>query len=334
MPGITYKRSGVDIDLAGEFLEAAKASINKTFRPGVLTGIGHFGAFFQPDFTGYKEPVLVSSTDGVGTKIKVAQMAGIHNTIGQDLVNHCVNDIMCTGAQPLYFLDYYAMGKMDKAVSLAVIEGLCQAAAENDTALIGGETAEMPGIYQPGDYDLAGTIVGVVEKSRIIDGKNINPGDVMIGLPSTGLHTNGYSLARKICFEVKGFTVDTKVEGLENTIGGELLKIHRSYRKPLNALEGKVEIKGISHITGGGIEGNTRRILPEHRRMQIDWQAWRRPQFFKLLQEWGKVPEEDMRKTFNLGIGIIVIVESGCADLASTTLEQIGEKPVMMGEIV
>lgn len=333
MPSVTYKDSGVDIGLTDEFLQEAKAHISKTFRRGVLSGIGHFGAFFQPDFTGYNEPVLVSSTDGVGTKLKVAQMSGVHNTVGRDLVHHCVNDIMCGGAKPLFFLDYFAMGKMDKAVALAVMEGLCQAAAENDTAVIGGETAEMPGIYQPGDYDLAGTIVGVVEKSQIIDGRGIISGDVMIGIPSSGLHTNGYSLARKVCFEIKGLSVDSQIPGLTGTIGQELLKVHRSYRKPLDILKKAVKIKGISHITGGGIEGNTRRILPAGLTMVIDWNAWNRPLIFKLLQEWGDIPEADMRKTFNLGIGMIVIVEAQEGQSALEALIKTGEKPIKVGRM-
>jgi len=228
MKPTTYKDAGVDISLAESFLDGAKASITKTFRKGVLTGIGHFGAFFQPDLTGMEEPVLVSSTDGVGTKIKVAQMAGIHNTVGQDIVNHCVNDIMCTGAQPMYFLDYFAMGKMNKEVALAVIEGICKAADENDVSVIGGETAEMPGLYHGEDYDLAGTIVGIVDKKKIIDGGRIEAGDVMIALWSNGLHTNGFSLARKICFEMMRLGPKDMAGGFSRPISTILLKVHRS----------------------------------------------------------------------------------------------------------
>ena len=333
MKGITYKDAGVDIDAAEEFLQGAKASIKKTFRKGVLSGIGHFGAFFQPDFSGMEEPVLVSSTDGVGTKVKVAQMMGIHNTIGQCLVNHCVNDIMCTGAKPLYFLDYFAMGKMDKEVSLAVIEGLCKAAEENDTSVIGGETAEMPGTYSIGDYDLAGTIVGVVEKKKIIDGDRISPGNVMLGIPSNGLHTNGYSLARKVCFEIMGFSADSLADRLELSIGGELLRVHRSYKKHIEALLRVVDIKGLSHITGGGIEGNTKRILPQGVRMKVDWDNWEVPAIFRSLQEWGSIPMEDMRKTFNMGVGIIVLIGKDEAEKAVEALEGMGEKVIKVGEI-
>ena len=334
MKGTTYKDAGVDIDAAEEFLSGAKASIRKTFRKGVLTGIGHFGAFFQPDLSGMEEPVLVSSTDGVGTKVKVAQMAGIHNTIGQCLVNHCVNDIMCTGAKPLYFLDYFAMGKMDKEVALAVIEGLCKAAEENDTAVIGGETAEMPGTYSVGDYDLAGTIVGVVEKKKIINGERIEAGDVMIGIPSNGLHTNGYSLARKVCFEMMGYSADSLIGGLELSLGGELLRVHRSYKKHIEALHKSVEIKGLSHITGGGIEGNTGRILPQGVRLKVDWDNWEIPALFRLLQEWGNVPIEDMRKTFNLGVGMIIVLHKDDEERAVEELEGMGEKVIRVGGII
>ncbi|MBC8276678.1 MAG: phosphoribosylformylglycinamidine cyclo-ligase [FCB group bacterium] len=333
MKPTTYKDAGVDIGLAESFLDGAKASITKTFRKGVLTGIGHFGAFFQPDLTGMEEPVLVSSTDGVGTKIKVAQMAGIHNTVGQDIVNHCVNDIMCTGAQPMYFLDYFAMGKMNKEVSLAVIVGICKAADENDVSVIGGETAEMPGLYHGEDYDLAGTIVGIVDKKRIIDGCRITSGDVMIALPSNGLHTNGFSLARKICFEIMRLGPKDMAGGFSKPIGTILLKVHRSYKKHINALMDKVDVKGISHITGGGIEGNTSRIIPDGLGMEIDWNAWERPTIFKLLQEWGNVPEADMRRTFNLGLGMIFIVSADDADKAMELFKTMGEEPILAGKI-
>ena len=333
MKPTTYKDAGVDIGLAESFLDGAKASITKTFRKGVLTGIGHFGAFFQPDLTGMEDPVLVSSTDGVGTKIKVAQMAGIHNTVGQDIVNHCVNDIMCTGAQPMYFLDYFAMGKMNKEVSLAVIDGICKAADENDVSVIGGETAEMPGLYHGEDYDLAGTIVGIVDKKRIIDGCRITSGDVMIALPSNGLHTNGFSLARKICFEIMRLGPKDMAGGFSRPISTILLKVHRSYKKHINALMDKVDVKGISHITGGGIEGNTSRIIPDGLGMEIDWNAWERPTIFKLLQEWGNVPEADMRRTFNLGLGMIFIVSADEADSTLNILKEMGEEALKVGEI-
>ena len=333
MKPTTYKDAGVDISLAESFLEGAKTSIAKTFRKGVLTGIGHFGAFFQPDFKDLEEPVLVSSTDGVGTKIKVAQMAGIHNTVGQDIVNHCVNDIMCTGAQPMYFLDYFAMGRMNKEVSLAVIEGICKAADENDVSVIGGETAEMPGLYHGEDYDLAGTIVGIVDKKKIIDGRRIEAENVMIALPSNGLHTNGFSLARKICFEMMRLGPKDMAGGFSRPISTILLKVHRSYKKHINALMEAVDVKGISHITGGGIEGNTRRILPDGLKMDIDWNAWERPLIFRLLQEWGNVPKDDMRRTFNLGLGMIFIVSADEADKTMELFKSMGEEPILAGKI-
>ncbi len=334
MKPTTYKSAGVDIELADRFLQRAKKNISGTFTPGVLTGIGHFGAFFQPDFTGMKEPVLVSSTDGVGTKLKVAQMAGIHHTIGQDLVNHCVNDILCTGADPMYFMDYLAMSSMDEEAALKVIEGLCRAAEENGVAVIGGETAEMPGIYQPGEYDLAGTIVGMVDRGVIIDGKWISAGDVLIGLPSNGLHTNGYSLARKVCFEIMKFKVDDRIEGLEGAIGEELLRVHRSYLNAVRPLLQKYNIKGLAHITGGGITGNTKRIIPVGRELKINWKAWDIPSIFRLIAEWGGVPQEDMRRTFNLGIGMVIVVNTSEVEAVSAELVNNGESPVIIGEVL
>lgn len=328
----TYQSAGVDIELADEFLKEAKKAITGTFTPGVLSDIGHFGALFQPELSGMKEPVLVSSTDGVGTKVKVARMAGIHNTIGQDLLNHCVNDILCAGAEPLFFMDYLAMGTLDKETALKIIEGICRAASENGVAVIGGETAEMPGVYQPGEYDLAGTIVGMAEKSDILDGSGITPGDALLSLPSNGLHTNGYSLARKICFEIKGCEIDDWIEALGGTIGDELLKIHRSYLTPIRHLKKSVKIKGLAHITGGGIIGNTIRIIPKDRKIEVDWEAWKIPPVFQLLQEWGAVPVEDMRRTFNMGIGLVIVVSGDEADEALAALTQIGEQPLIIGE--
>jgi phosphoribosylformylglycinamidine cyclo-ligase len=331
MTVLTYKDAGVDISLADDFLKEAKSAITGTFTRGVLHGIGHFGAFFQPEFSKMKEPVLIASTDGVGTKLKVAGMMGIHNTVGQDLVNHCVNDILCAGATPLFFMDYLALGKMDKAVALDLITGICQSAKENGVAVIGGETAEMPDLYQIGDYDLAGTIVGVVDKSDIINGNDISAGDVLIALPSNGLHTNGYSLARKICFELKKFYPDDFIPELNSSIGWELLKVHRSYLKPVSSLMKMVKIKGLSHITGGGIEGNTMRIIPKGLSLDLDWNSWEIPPIFRLLQGWGKVPLDDMRRTFNLGIGMIIIIAPKDSNEAINILQSLGEKPIEIG---
>ncbi len=329
----TYKNSGVDIDAAEGFLKEAKTLIKNTFRKGVLRGIGHFGAFFQLDSTGYEQPVLVSSTDGVGTKIKIAVMIGDYSTVGQDLINHCVNDVMCAGASPLFFMDYYATGKLHPQNAIDVIKGLCRAAEENDVSLIGGETAEMPGIYKEGDFDLAGTMVGLVDKGKIISGNNIQIGDVIIGIPSNGLHTNGYSLARKICFEIMKFKPLEKIDELEKPIAMELMKVHRSYKKPLERLFGRVEIRGISHITGGGIEGNIKRILPPQLKMEIDWEAWNIPTIFRLLQEWGNVPDYDMKRTFNMGIGLVVIVPPQDEQETFNILDSAGEKALRIGMV-
>lgn len=333
MSSTTYKSSGVDIDAADKFLKRVKVHINSTKTPGVLADIGHFGAFFRPDISGMKEPVLTATTDGVGTKLKIAFITGVHNTVGQDLVNHCVNDLLCTGAQPLFFQDYLSMGKLDEDTAVRIIEGICTAAKANSVAVIGGETAEMPGIYQPGEYDLAGTMVGIVDRSGIIDGSQIEKGDMLIGLPSNGLHTNGYSLARKIVFDIKGFTPKEYIPELNSTIGEELLRIHRSYLKPVTALKKKITIKGISHITGGGIIDNTMRIIPRSLELKIDWRAWEVPPVFRLLQEWGEVKLEEMRAVFNIGVGLILIIASWDRDEAVTLLKDLGEKPFEMGVV-
>lgn len=331
MNGITYKSAGVDIQMADEFLDKAKEYISRTFTPGVLAGIGHFGAFFQLDLSDISEAVLVASTDGVGTKLKVAQMADNHSTIGQDLLNHCVNDILCTGAKPLFFMDYLAMGKLTKETALQIIRGICAAAKENNTAVIGGETAEMPGIYQPSEYDLAGTIIGIVDKPQIIDGSRISAGDVIIGLPSTGLHTNGYSLARKICFDHMKFKIDDHIIELDRTIGEELLKIHRSYLKPISELRRFIDIKGLAHITGGGVIGNISRIIPKGLRAKIDWESWEMPMIFRLLKKWGNVSDNEMRRTFNLGIGFAVITSKSETESALEMLSEAGERPFIIG---
>ena len=334
MSKLTYKSAGVDIEKADNFLNQAKSHIAKTFRPGVLTGIGHFGAFFEPNLTGLQEPVIVSSTDGVGTKLKVAQMCGVHDTVGQDLVNHCVNDIMCAGAVPMFFMDYLSMGKLESATALDIISGICKAADENDTAVVGGETAEMPGLYQEGEYDLAGTIVGITDKSDILSGENISGGDILIGLPSTGLHTNGYSLARKICFEIMGFSHDQYIEEISCTLGEELLKVHRSYLKTVTQLKKQIKIKGLSHITGGGIVGNTSRIIPKAVQLCIDWNSWQIPAFFRMMQKWGEIDDAEMRQAFNLGIGLIIVAGNEDADKTVDFLTNLNEKPVIVGEIV
>jgi len=328
----TYKKAGVNIDAGEEVVHRIKRSVRSTFTKNVLTDIGMFGAFYEASFPGIKRPVLVSSVDGVGTKLKVAFAMKKYDTIGQDLVNHCVNDIAVCGAVPLYFMDYFATGKLSPSVAADVIGGFAKACKENHCSIIGGETAEMPGFYPAGEFDVAGTIVGVVDKSKIINGKGIKKGDVLVGLPSTGLHTNGYSLARHVL--MPKYSLKKKIVGLEGTIGDTLLAVHRSYLKPIQALTQKNLVKGMSHITGGGIIGNTMRIVPKGLRLKIDWLAWQRPYIYDLIQSVGRVPEYDMTRAFNLGIGLIAIVGKNNVDRAMKTLKRLKEQPVIMGEVV
>jgi phosphoribosylformylglycinamidine cyclo-ligase len=328
----TYAASGVDIEKGEELVNHIKSSVASTFTSRVLRGIGLFGAFYRADFKGYRTPVLVSSVDGVGTKLLIAQMMGRHDTVGQDLVNHCVNDILVCGARPLYFMDYFACGRLDLDVARAVIDGFVRACKENQCSLIGGETAEMPGVYQPGEYDLAGTIVGLVDRHKIIDGRKVRAGDVLIGLPSTGLHTNGYSLARAVL--LRRFSIDQYVADLGATLGEALLAIHRSYLSPVTRMMKKFDLHGLAHITGGGIEGNTLRIVRRGLRVRIDWDAWQRPIIFSLIQTKGNVPEEEMRRTFNLGIGLVMVVAKRDADAIVRGLIRLGEHPCVMGEVV
>lgn len=325
---ITYKSAGVDIAAGEETVDRIKPLVRSTFTPRVLTDIGMFGAFFDAKFPEYEHPILVSSVDGVGTKLKIAFMTGIHNTVGQDLVNHCVNDILVCGASPLYFMDYFATGKLNPDVATQVIEGFAVACRENGCALIGGETAEMPSMYSEGEYDLAGTIVGVVEKSNIVDGKNIRKGDVLLGLPSSGLHTNGYSLARAVLFPK--FVVSQKIDELGMTLGEALLAVHKSYLPIMKPILEKKIVSGLSHITGGGIVGNTKRILPKGMELEIDWNSWERPPLFDLVQKTGNLAEEEMQKAFNLGIGLIIVASEDKVDEISALCP---EKPYLIGRI-
>lgn len=328
----TYKDAGVDIAAADATVDRMKPLVRDTFTPGVLTGIGAFGAFFEPDFGALDRPVLVSSVDGVGTKLKVAFRAGRHDTVGEDLVNHCVNDIAVCGAQPLFFLDYFSTGTLEPAVALDVVRGFARGCKANGCALIGGETAEMPDLYQSGEYDLAGMVVGVVDKARVVDGRTIEEGDVLLGLASTGLHTNGYSLARHVLFEQ--FAVDDQPEALRGvSVGEALLGVHRSYLEPIQALHTAGLVEGLVHVTGGGIPGNTARVVPEGLVAAVDYTAWERPALFNLIQRLGDVPEADMRQTFNLGIGLIAIVRPPNVPAAVQALEALGEQPVRMGQV-
>ncbi len=327
----TYKNAGVDIDAGEKVVEKIKSLARDTFTDGVMSGIGHFGAFFRPDFANYKNPILVSSVDGVGTKLKVAIEAGIYDTIGQDLVNHCVNDIAVGGAEPLFFLDYLAFGKLNVEKAADVISGFAKACKENGVALIGGETAEMPGVYAEEDFDVSGTIVGIVEQDKILNGNNVSEGDVLIGFASNGLHTNGYSLARKILFPK--YSSDYKPPFSNLTLAEELLRIHKSYLKTIRALISKNIVKAFSHITGGGIIGNTKRVVPENRTISVDWNAWKLPPLFEFIQSEGNVPDEEMRKTFNLGIGLIAVCDKKFAEQVIEIAEASGEKCYVIGEI-
>jgi phosphoribosylformylglycinamidine cyclo-ligase len=320
-----YKTAGVDIDAGNETVRRIRALARGTFTPGVLSDIGSFGGLFRLDRDRYEEPVLVSSADGVGTKLKVAFMTGRHDTVGADLVNHCVNDILVQGAEPLFFLDYLATGRLSPAVAEQVVSGVARACRENGCALIGGETAEMPGFYADGEYDIAGFIVGVVERSRVIDGKSIVPGDVLIGLPSEGLHTNGYSLARRVLFEIAGWRADTFVAELGTTVGDALLASHRSYLSLVRPLLERQSVRGLAHITGGGITENLPRVLPEGCAAEIDLQAWNVPALFRLLQERGQIVREEMFRAFNMGIGLVIVCPAREAERVINMLAREGE---------
>lgn len=330
-----YKQAGVDIEAGNEVVRRIRSLARGTFTPGVLSEIGSFGGLFRLDAAGIADPVLVASADGVGTKLRVAFLAGVHRTIGMDLVNHCVNDILVQGAQPLFFLDYLATGRLEPDVAVQVVEGLAAACRENGCALLGGETAEMPGFYADGEYDVAGFIVGVVARDRVIDGRRIAPGDVLLGLPSSGLHTNGYSLARRIAFDVAGLRVDSRVPGLGGTLGEALLAPHRSYLPVIRPLLASETIKGMAHITGGGITDNLPRVLPEGTRAVVDRGAWEVPAIFQWLQRTGNVPDADMMRTFNMGIGLIMVCGEESVDQTIDALERAGEpRPARIGRIV
>ena len=329
-----YKQAGVDIEAGNEVVRRIRTLARGTFTAGVLSEIGAFGGLFRLDSAPVNDPVLVASADGVGTKLRVAFQAGVHRTIGVDLVNHCVNDILVQGAQPLFFLDYLATGRLNPDVAVQVVEGLSSACRENGCALLGGETAEMPGFYADGEYDVAGFIVGVVARDRLIDGRAIRPGDALIGLPSSGLHTNGYSLARRIAFEIAGLRVESFVPDLGRTIGDALLAPHRSYLPVIKPLLSSGVIKGMAHITGGGITDNLPRIFPEGTAAVIDRSAWQVPQIFQWLQRTGTVPDDDMLRTFNMGIGLIVTCESDAVDAVIRDLAAAGEpSAVRLGRV-
>ena len=329
---IRYKDAGVNIEEADRAVASIRTIARTTFTAKVLTDIGSFGGGFH--LRGYRNPVLVSSADGVGTKVKLAFLTGRHSTIGEDLVNHCVNDIAVQGAVPLFFLDYLAVGKLDARIAAGIISGIARGCRANNCALIGGETAEMPGLYAAGEYDLAGFIVGAVERRNMLTGASIRAGDVVLGLPSTGLHTNGYSLARKLLFEVAGHSADTRLEELSGSIAGELLKLHRSYLTPIRALHDVRLLKGAAHITGGGITDNMPRILPKGLAVRIDVGSWPILPIFDLLRRIGRIPIDDWRRTFNLGIGMILVVSPRRLSKATKLLEKMGEAWHRIGVVV
>ena len=328
-----YKASGVDIDAGNETVRRIRTLARSTFTPGVLSDIGSFGGLFRVDPGQFKDPVLVSSADGVGTKLKVAFLAGRHDTVGIDLVNHCVNDILVQGAEPLFFLDYLATGRLSPEVAESVITGMAIACRENSCALLGGETAEMPGFYADGEYDLAGFIVGVAEKERLVTGRAIAAGDLLVGVPSSGLHTNGYSLARRIAFDHLNLKVDTVIPELGRPLGEVFLQPHRSYLAMVRPLLDRV--KGMAHITGGGITENLPRILPHGTAAIVNTASWEVPPVFRWLQASGRVPADDMLRTFNMGIGLILVVGPDRADAALEELAARGGREArVIGEVV
>jgi phosphoribosylformylglycinamidine cyclo-ligase len=332
MGGVDYTQAGVDIDAGNEAVRRIKALARRTYTAGVLSGVGSFGGLFALG-RGHADPVLVASADGVGTKLKVAFMAGVHDTIGVDLVNHCVNDILVQGAVPLFFLDYLATGRLAPDIVEAIVTGVARACEENGCALLGGETAEMPGFYQEGEYDIAGFIVGVVARDRIIDGRRIEAGDCLIALPSSGLHTNGYSLARRIVFDRLGLGIDSAVPELGETVGAALLRPHRSYLGVVRPLLDSDVIKGMAHITGGGITENLPRTLPEGRGYRLDDRSWTVPPLFRWLQRAGGVEDAEMFRAFNMGVGLILVTSPAAVDSAIARLRSSGEPAWVLGTV-
>jgi phosphoribosylformylglycinamidine cyclo-ligase len=328
-----YADAGVNIAVADDAKQRIRHLASHTFTPAVLGGIGGFGALFALDTRKWKEPVLVSSADGVGTKLKVAMSMGVHSTVGGDLVNHCVNDILVQGAEPLFFLDYLALGRLEPNVVEQLVDGMSRSCRKAGCALIGGETAEMPGFYAPGEYDLAGFIVGVVERKNILTGKGVKPGDTLIGLPSAGLHTNGYSLARKLVFDVAKLKNDTYVAEVGNKIGAELLKPHVCYAPAVKNILAKGWASALAHITGGGIPGNLPRVLPSGVKAIIDLESWPIPSIFKYLAKVGEIDTDELLQAFNMGIGMIVIVPSAYVKEAEADLKRRREKFYRIGRI-
>lgn len=330
---LSYAVAGVDIKASDEAVERIKLLARKTFSKNVLSEIGSFGGFFKPDLDNFKQPVIISSADGVGTKLKLAFMTGKHNTVGEDLANHCVNDILVHGARALFFMDYIATGKLQPQVIAEIVEGISRGCVNANMALLGGETAEMPDFYQPGEYDLAGFIVGLVDQKKIINGSTIKKGDVCLGLASNGLHTNGYSLARKVAFSINKLKPDTFIEPLGMTIAESLMKIHRCYAPLIHPLLEKYDIHGMAHITGGGIAGNLCRIIPDGLSAEIKKNSWPVPPVFTWLEKAGNIDPDDMFNTFNMGIGYILVAGDKDADNIVESLKQSKERTFRIGEI-
>ncbi len=333
MGGVDYRQSGVDIDAGNEAVRRIKALARQTYTPGVLSGVGSFGGLFGLDGS-VADPVLVASADGVGTKLKVAFLAGVHDTIGEDIVNHCVNDILVQGARPIFFLDYLATGVLAPEVIEQIVTGIARACVENGCALLGGETAEMPGFYAPGEYDVAGFIVGLVSRGAIVDGRGIVAGDQLIALPSSGLHTNGYSLARRIAFDALGLDVQSHVAELGTTVGEALLRPHRSYLRAVSPLLGSGRIKGMAHITGGGITENLPRVIPDGLTFSLDRASWTVPPLFDWLQRSGGVSDTEMLRAFNMGVGMILVCAAADADGLVHDLRLGGEPAWRLGQVV
>ncbi len=329
----TYRDAGVNIDAGNDAVQRMKEYIRSTFNAGVLADVGSFGGMFQLDVSGVRQPILVSSIDGVGTKLKIAFAVNKHDTVGVDLVNHCVNDILVQGAKPLFFLDYFGTGQLLPSVVVDVVKGLSEACKAHDCVLIGGETAEMPGMYLAGEYDLAGCIVGIVDRDKIIDGSKILPGDVLIGLASNGLHTNGYSLVRNIFLEKAKLRVDQFVPSLDMTLGEELLRPHKSYSSSVQAILNEFDVHGMAHITGGGFYDNIPRALPADCQAVVERRTWTPPVIFQLLQELGNVSDREMYRTFNMGIGFVLVVPREQESAVLSRLQELGETALYIGEV-
>jgi phosphoribosylformylglycinamidine cyclo-ligase len=332
MAKVDYRQAGVDIDAGNDAVRRIKQLAKATYTPGVLSGVGSFGGLFALDRS-VADPVLVASADGVGTKLKLAFLTGVHDTIGVDLVNHCVNDILVQGARPLFFLDYLATGRLSPDVAEQIVRGMAQACRENGCALLGGETAEMPGFYAEGEYDVAGFIVGLVDRARVIDGRSIVRGDALIALPSSGLHTNGYSLARRIVFDVLGMRVDDPVPELGETIGAALMRPHRSYLRVVEPLLGMGVVKGMAHITGGGITENLPRVLPDGLGFEIDHGSWTVPPLFAWLQRSGGLDEAEAFRALNMGVGLVLVVAASDAASTLAALQSSGEPAWPLGRV-